>query len=123
MDNVLKESLERVEKELENFIEECLKKVFENKKEILSSSLSISVKFEENEDDEIRGKVSVDSEGFINKIDKTRDMKELAALTALEICLKEVANVAMCGLRLVSRDKGELLDELFLSSKNAKSEE
>lgn len=123
MDNVLKESLDRVEKELENFIEECLKKVFENKKEILSSSLSISIRFEENEDDDIRGKVSVVPEGFIGKIDKTRDIAELTALYTLEICLKEVAKAAMCGLRLVSRDKGELLDELFLSSKNAKSEE
>lgn len=112
---------ERDENERRNFVIECLNKVFENKKEILSSSLSISVRFEEDEEGEIRGKVSVDSEGFINKTEKTRDMKELAAIIALEICLKEVENAAIFGLRLASRDKGELLDELF--RKNAKSKE
>lgn len=59
MDNVLKESLYRVEQELENFVGECLKKVSVNKTDILSSYLTISIRFEENEEEEkIRGKVS-----------------------------------------------------------------
>lgn len=58
VDNGLKESLYRVEQELENFVGECLKKVSANKTDLLSSSLTISIRFEENEEEKIRGKVS-----------------------------------------------------------------